>query len=128
MGRLAGSVLWSDLAMEETAVTTEKTSWALVISMPCAQEQGHVPSGGHLGRRDSTFSSRLWRTLCCGQISGFGQLIRKFLRLGEYPLKSFCFKEGCKKNSGLIKTGLVEVRRSHLREGLSGWAGCGGRL
>lgn len=63
---------------------------------------------------------------CCGQISGFGQLIRKFLGL-KHPKELFCFKESRNKETGLIKIGLLTIRSSHLQAVQRHWARDGGK-
>lgn len=132
MGCLAGLGLWSAPEAEKTSVTNEK-KWTLCSDPPPPKARLALRSRASTQQqpfRKGTlvFRAGLWHPLCCGWISGFGQLIRKFLRLGEHPNELFCFKEGCNKKTGLIKIGLIEVRRSHLQGALNDWDRVGARL
>lgn len=51
--------------------------------------------------------------LCCHETLDLGSLLGTFLRLRGGPPESFCFEEGYRKKTGLIKIGLIWVGRWH---------------
>lgn len=86
------------------------------------QAQAMLGAAATWQERTPAFRAYLRHAVRCGQISGFEQFIRKFLKPGERLDEAFSFKEGGKK-TGLIRTGLVKAKRSCPQGVLSDWAG-----